>query len=56
MPEQIVQSHKPLRDAIAKVTNNGRDHWRFTDWTTPGTANFPTKIADSISKAVSLPL
>ena len=54
MPEQIIQSQKPLHDAIAKVTNNGQSQWRFTGWTTPGTANFPTKIADSISHAVSL--
>lgn len=56
MPEQIVQSQKPLHDAIAKVTNNGQYQWTFTGWTTPGTANSPTKIADSISRAVSLPL
>ena len=52
MPEQIVQSQKPLKDAIAKVTSNGRDKWVSTGWTTPGTANLPTKIFDPISREV----
>lgn len=52
MPEQIIESQRPLRDAIDKVTNNGRDSWEFTGWTTPGTANNPTKMIDSISKGV----
>ncbi|KAL2044709.1 hypothetical protein N7G274_002483 [Stereocaulon virgatum] len=49
MPEQVVQSQRPLRDAIAKVTNDGRDSWEFKGWTTPGTANKPTKMFDTIS-------
>ncbi|KAL9100804.1 MAG: hypothetical protein Q9163_003870 [Psora crenata] len=50
MPEQIIESQQPLKDAINRVTNNGRDKWTFTAWTTPGTANFPTKIVDQISQ------
>ena len=55
MPEQVIVSQRPLHDAIAKVTNNGRDSWHFTAWTTPGTANNPTKIFDSISSDVYIP-
>lgn len=33
MPEQIIRTATPLRDAIAKVTNNGGLQWRFRDFT-----------------------
>ena len=49
MPELIHSSVNPLKDAIAKVTCNGRDYWTMTGWTNPGTADIPTMFMDSIA-------
>ena len=52
--EVIVRAEKPLHAAIDKVTNNGRDPWTMTGWTTAGKSSKPTYMHDNASATVSI--
>lgn len=53
MPEQQIWSEYPLRDAIDKVTRNGRYPWELVGWTLAGSSKQPTYLSDPISNPVS---